>query len=412
MIKLLIFAIALRSAPHFRLMRGSLINPETQPPSKLPPVMKRKSLLDLPAVEAFAHSQNLTEQHVATLYNIFLRENKGGCGRTRLSTKNVPTIDKLTSMSFPRHAADQLQSEFVAMTSSIKKVVRSESGGFRLLISLPGGEVTETVLIKHVHKNGKTRFTACLSSQVGCRRGCTFCATGTLGMRLDLDHSVILEQFAQCVRVLDNEGLDSSALKNVVYMGQGEPLDNYANVIHSIRGLSHQALFAISPSKITLSTVAPEPSLIKRLAEEAPKVNLAVSLHGATQELRERTVPSARATTISELGEALDFHAKKSSRGSMLEYLLIDDVNDSEEAALQLVEFYRRRNKNHPPFVNLIPYNPTAAGDRFGYTTPLDDKINAFRDILKAEGVPSNVRWSSAGGRDALGACGQLSLGE
>ncbi|GMH79616.1 hypothetical protein TL16_g08201 [Triparma laevis f. inornata] len=148
------------------------------------------------------------------------------------------------------------------------------------------------------------------------------------------------------------------------------------------------------------------------MADDAPAVNLAVSLHGATQELRELTVPSARGTSIEELGAALDYHAKKSGRGAMLEYLLIDDVNDSDCAAESLADFARDRGAKFKPFVNLIPYNPTLAGANFGYETPTDERINSFHDLLKKEEIQSSVRWSSAAGRDANAACGQLVLGE
>ena len=196
-------------------------------------------------------------------------------------------------------------------------------------------------------------------------------------------------------------------------MGQGEPMDNYSEVLDSLRGLTHQSLFAVPPSRVTVSTVAPVPSIIRRLADDAPGVNLAVSLHGATQKLRELTVPSARGTSIEELGAALDYHAKKSGRGAMIEYLLIDSVNDGDEAAVSLAKFVRARGAEFQPFVNLIPYNPTLAGANFGYETPSDDRINSFTTLLKdTYKINVRVRWSSAAGRDAGGACGQLSLGE
>ena len=137
--------------------------------------------------------------------------------------------------------------------------------------------------------------------QVGCARACSFCATGTIGLKENLPASSILEQFLHAQLLLASKDIPASSLTNVVFMGQGEPLDNYGEVLKSLRGLTHQCLFNLSPSRITVSTVAPVPSIIKRLADDAPAVNLAMSLHGATQELRELTVPSARGTSIEEV---------------------------------------------------------------------------------------------------------------
>lgn len=401
--------LALPSAtPYFRLMRGSLIPPPLLPP--LPPDSPT-GLLDLDAIEGFAHTHNLQQSHVSNLYNVFLRNGSAGCG-VAAPRSSLPDLNELTDKSFPKAAAMTLLNSFSALTSSITKVIPSSSGGYRLLVLLTTGHSVETVLIKHTHSNGKIRYTVCLSSQVGCARACSFCATGTIGLKANLPASSILEQFLHAQLLLASENIPASSLTNVVYMGQGEPLDNYSEVLKSLRSLTHQCMFNVSPSRITVSTVAPVPSIIKRLADDAPAVNLAVSLHGATQELRELTVPSARGTSIEELGAALDYHAEKSGRGAMLEYLLIDDVNDGDSAAESLADFARDRGAKFKPFVNLIPYNPTLAGANFGYETPTDERINSFHDLLKKEEIQSSVRWSSAAGRDANAACGQLVLGE
>ncbi|GMI03345.1 hypothetical protein TrVE_jg13727 [Triparma verrucosa] len=405
-------ALAPPTPTHFRLARGSLI-----PPPLLPPLATNAtpnnpmSLLDLDSIEHFAESHGLKEAHVSTLYNAFLRRGSAGCGLSE-PRSDLPSLSELTDKSFPKSAASSLLSSFSALSTSVSKVVPSSSGGYRLLILLPTGQSIETVIIKHMHTNGKTRYTVCLSSQVGCARACSFCATGTIGLKENLPASSILEQFLHAQLLLASKDIPASSLTNVVFMGQGEPLDNYGEVLKSLRGLTHQCLFNLSPSRITVSTVAPVPSIIKRLADDAPAVNLAVSLHGATQELRELTVPSARGTSIEELGAALDYHAKKSGRGAMLEYLLIDGVNDGDLAAESLASFARARGSQLKPFVNLIPYNPTLAGAAFSYKTPTDERINSFHALLKNEKIQSSVRWSSAAGRDAGAACGQLVLGE
>jgi len=394
----------------FRLTKGSLIVPPILPPN---PHNRRKLLLDLPAVEQFAHDHNLKQSHISSLYNVFLRSGNAGCGIASPSD-SLPSISELGQKHFPKSSATSLLSTFSALSSKVTKIIPSSSGGYRFLVLLPTNHTVETVLIKHTNKDTlKARYTACLSSQVGCARACSFCATGTMGLLANLPSSLILEQFLHAQLLLSSLNIPPSSLNNVVYMGQGEPMDNYSEVLDSLRGLTHQSLFAVPPSRVTVSTVAPVPSIIRRLADDAPGVNLAVSLHGATQKLRELTVPSARGTSIEELGAALDYHAKKSGRGAMIEYLLIDSVNDGDEAAVSLAKFVRARGAEFQPFVNLIPYNPTLAGANFGYETPSDDRINSFTTLLKdTYKINVRVRWSSAAGRDAGGACGQLSLGE
>jgi len=153
-----------------------------------------------------------------------------------------------------------------------------------------------------------------------------------------------------------------------------------------------------------LSTVGGSPLHIRLLAKECPQISLALSLHGATQEVRQALMP--KTAPLHELEAALDYHAEQTGQRIMIEYLLIDGVNDSDEAADALVRFCVTRHQM--PFVNLIPYNPTVAGAVFDYTTPSDELINNFHNRLLSHGIRSIVRWSSAAGRDVAGACGQL----
>ena len=145
-------------------------------------------------------------------------------------------------------------------------------------------------------------------------------------------------------------------------MGQGEPLDNWSAVHEACRGLTHQCLFGLQAKHVTISTVGATPHRIRLLADEAPTVSLAISLHGATPELRTRLMPST--APLPELAAALDYHARTTGRGAMVEYLLMDGVNDSDAACAALVDFCQARAQ--PPYVNLIPYNPTAAGAALG----------------------------------------------
>jgi adenine C2-methylase RlmN of 23S rRNA A2503 and tRNA A37 len=195
-------------------------------------------------------------------------------------------------------------------------------------------------------------------------------------------------------------------------MGMGEPFDNWEEVHEALRGLTHQCLFGLKAKHVTVSTVGAAPSKIRAMADVAPQISLALSLHSAVQKSREKLIPSATANHLEKLGEALDYHSQKSGRGAMLEYLLIDNVNDSDEEVDALAKFCIDRESHGvgKVFVNLIPYNPTLAGENFGYQTPQDDRIFAFHNKLRDLGVKSLIRWSSTNGRDTNGACGQLVL--
>lgn len=172
--------------------------------------------------------------------------------------------------------------------------------------------------------------------------------------------------------------------------------------------MTHQCLFGFKARRVTISTVGASPHHIRRLADEAPAISLAVSLHGATQALRERLMPAAQRADLADLEAALDYHAGVTGASAMIEYLLIDGVNNDDAAADALVAFCLRRAV--PPYVNLIPNNPTIAGVENGYATPTDASIHTFHRRLRRAGIQSHVRWSSAASRDADGACGQLAL--
>ena len=405
---------------------------------------KYKSLFDLPAVENWGTQQGLKEHHLKTLYKFVMNDFNNNNGSSPLSLE-----ERLAQAEFPKRHATNLLTEFALHTCSILRVEGSD-GGYKFVIQLSSGNLVETVLIRHTRNNGHVRYTVCVSSQVGCAKKCSFCATGTMGLKAQLTSGEILEQVYLAKNYLASVASSSSSssssppsesiadddmpsttetarsrfrvkpngvIRNVVFMGMGEPMDNYDEVHESLRGLTHQYLFQLNAKHITVSTVGASARKIRLLADEAPQVNLALSLHSAIQESRELLIPSANANPMKSLGESLDYHSTKSGRGAMIEYLLIDKVNDSDAEVDALAKFCQERNehennnsKNSKVFVNLIPYNPTLAGDDFGYETPSDDRIYAFHNRLKDLGVNSLVRWSSTQGRDANGACGQLAL--
>jgi 23S rRNA (adenine2503-C2)-methyltransferase len=356
-----------------------------------------KSFFDLPAIERWGEENGLTEHHLKSIYRVVMNQ----------SNNEEPMLmgDKLQALSFPRKHIPTLLSEF-GFTCNIHKIEPSQ-GGAKFVVQLPNGKLVESVLIRHTRNSGDVRYTVCVSSQVGCAKKCSFCATGTMGLIGQLSSGEILEQIHLLQQYVKESKLPGQ-VGNVVFMGMGEPLDNYDAVHESMRGITHQCLFGLKAKKVTLSTVGASAQKIRALADEAPQVCLALSLHSAIQKSRELLIPSAISSPIYELGDALDYHAKKSGRGSMLEYLLINGVNDSEEEGNALAEFCLKREGN--VYVNLIPYNPTIAGHDFAYETPSDERINAFHEKLKESGVKALVRWSTQNGRDANGACGQLAL--
>ena len=364
------------------------------------------SILDLQKAEQFCTEQGLSEAQLRSVYTHLFR--RGG----------EFTKSALHDAGLSAAASSALCDHFVGSTSRVVERVPSE-GGMKLVVELASGHRVEMALILHEHRSsGSQRCTVCVSSQVGCSRGCSFCATGTMGLNKNLGAAEILEQ----VWHARNEVPAGYEVRNVVFMGMGEPLDNFDAVVAALRGLTHQALFDLSAKHLTVSTVGASPDRIRRLADLAPKVRLALSLHSATLPLRAELIPSA--TSMPELTAALDYHAHVTRSGVMIEYLLIDGVNDREEDADALAAFCADRNaaaaRVTPPlsrkearaaagYVNLIPFNPTEAGDAHGYKTPSDAAVGAFHARLREEhGVNALVRWSSATGRDANGACGQL----
>jgi adenine C2-methylase RlmN of 23S rRNA A2503 and tRNA A37 len=297
------------------------------------------SIFDLAAAESWCtHRVDAAPAHLQSVYRHLFR--RGG----------ALTAEALHSEAgVPRQLAASLCSAFVPCSSRVVDRVES-AGGWKLVVELASGLRVETVLILHEHRStGRRRCTVCVSSQVGCARQCSFCATGTMGALAQLCASEILEQVWHARQAVEGE----TEVRNVVFMGMGEPLDNLDAVLASLRGLTHQSLFDLGSKRITVSTVGASASRIRRLADEAPRVRLALSLHAATQGLREELIPSARAVPLSALGEALDYHARVTGVGACIEYLLIAGINDTPEHADALASFCKER-AGPAGFCNLV----------------------------------------------------------
>ena len=268
---------------------------------------------------------------------------------------------------------------------------KSSDGTIKLGFELIDNQLIEGVLIP-----AESRSTACISTQVGCAMRCTFCATAQLGFKRNLTVSEIYDQV-----VLINEKsqkLYNRNLSNIVIMGMGEPLLNYANVMWAIEKMTTNEGLGMSPNRITLSTVG-LPKMIRQLADDNVKFNLAISLHAATDEKRDELIPANLQNPLSSISEALAYFHEKTGERVTIEYLLLGDTNDGLEDAAQLAKFCRR----FPVKVNLIEYNKV---DSIPYNSSNPSKVEAFKNFLEQKNMIVNVRHSR--GKDIDAACGQL----
>ncbi len=277
--------------------------------------------------------------------------------------------------------------------STVTRAAVSEDGTQKLLLTFADGAAVETVWIP----DGQ-RQTACLSSQVGCPVGCRFCASGLDGVQRNLTAGEIVEQ-ALRVRGLIRRTLEDpqARLTNIVMMGMGEPLANYAAVVKAIRILNAPWGLGIGARKITVSTVG-LPAQIRKLAEEELQLNLALSLHAPDDELRRQLIPWGK-VPIADLLEACEYYFRRTGREVTLEYVLLAGVNDLPEHAQRLAPLARRLRAN----INLLRYNPVPG---LAYQRPTAEAAFEFQQRLRELGANAHVR--SSRGQDIAAACGQL----
>jgi 23S rRNA (adenine2503-C2)-methyltransferase len=252
------------------------------------------------------------------------------------------------------------------------------------------GASAETVMIP----DGDRR-TACVSSQVGCPVGCKFCASGLNGVKGNLAPGQIVEQIYRLNELLNPAG---QRITNVVFMGMGEPLANYPNVLRAIRILHDPGCLNIGARRITLSTVG-VPSKMRELANEELPINLAISLHAPNELLRRQLIPWAEHFALNDILDAARFYFDRTGREVTLEYILLSGVNDRPEHARELARLCRTLRAN----VNLIRYNEV---ETLPFARPQSDDVLRFQEILRDAGVNAHVRKSR--GRDIDAACGQL----
>ncbi|MFA5155416.1 MAG: 23S rRNA (adenine(2503)-C(2))-methyltransferase RlmN [Patescibacteria group bacterium] len=268
---------------------------------------------------------------------------------------------------------------------------RGREASSKALITLADGEIIETVLIRQ--KEG--RNTVCVSTQAGCPLHCAFCATGQGGFRRNLTAEEIVEQAVFWSRYLKQEG-KGAKIDNIVFMGMGEPFLNYEQFIKAVKFLNNPETMNIGARRLSVSTAGITEG-IKRLAGEKLQINLAISLHAPTDELRRELMPVAKKYSLRELFKAVDNYILKTGRRVMFEYLLIKGVNDRDEDAKALAALMQQ-----PLYlVNLIPYNPTGR-----FQASERERIAEFKRILEEQKVAVTVRLSF--GAEIGAACGQL----
>ncbi|RXZ80800.1 23S rRNA (adenine(2503)-C(2))-methyltransferase RlmN [Paenibacillaceae bacterium] len=271
----------------------------------------------------------------------------------------------------------------------------SMDGTIKFLFKLHDGNLIETVLMRH-----KFGLSVCVTTQVGCNIGCSFCASGLLPKSRDLSAGEIVEQIMKVQHHLDRAANDER-VSHVVVMGIGEPFDNYSNLVDFLEVIKNHKGLAIGARHITVSTSGLADKIIE-FADSSLHVNLAISLHAPNNELRTKIMKINRAIPIEKLMSAIDYYLDKTNRRITLEYILLKDVNDRMEHALELAELIgdRRQLVN----VNLIPYNPVDEHSQYQRTE--QESVRIFFDTLKKQSVSCSVRLEH--GTDIDAACGQL----
>ncbi len=312
-----------------------------------------------------------------------------------LHKKRVTSFDEMTDL--PQSLRAELARQFSLDKIDIVRVLGSKDSTQKFLFRLPDGNLIESVLIPAspaLYGEKSDRHTICISTQVGCAYGCKFCASGLEGFSRNLRANEIVDQ------IIAVERASGEKIDNIVFMGMGEPFANFENLTRAIRIINSPWGLGIGARHITVSTSGLAPQ-IRKLADEPTQVRLAVSLHGATDEVRDRIMPINRRYNIDMLLSACDYYTSRKKQRLTFEYILIAGVNDSDEQAHLLAKHARRLSAK----VNLIPYN-TVEG--LPWSRPSRNRQENFLSILRAAGIAATLRHEK--GHDIEAACGQLRL--
>lgn len=304
--------------------------------------------------------------------------------------KHATTFDAMTNLS--RDLRNKLDQHFTLPAISVDTTQHSDDGTIKSRFRLHDGHLVEGVLIPT-----DTRQTACVSSQVGCSLSCKFCATGYMDRKRNLEYDEIYDEVA----MLNQQSLEKygKKLSNIVYMGMGEPLLNYKNVLQSIERITSPDGLGMSPKRITVST-AGVAKMIRQLGDDKVKFNLALSLHAANDQKRSEIMPINDSNSLKVLVEALNYFYKATQNQISFEYILFKDFNDSLRDADELIRIYRQVPAD---LVNIIEYNPIANAR---FQKPEEDVAETFMQYLSNHKVNARLRRSR--GKDIDAACGQL----
>jgi 23S rRNA (adenine2503-C2)-methyltransferase len=303
--------------------------------------------------------------------------------------KSLKNFNDMTNISLSTR--NLLKQHFVINHIHVDQMQRSADGTIKNAVKLHDGKIVESVLIPT-----DTRITACISSQVGCSLDCTFCATARLKRMRNLNPDEIYDQVVAIKQQADE--FFGRPLTNIVFMGMGEPLLNYNNVLAAIDKITHDEGLGMSAKRITLSTVGIT-KMIRRMADEEVKFNLAVSLHSAIPATRSKLMPINEANSLEDLADALRYWYRKTGKRVTYEYVVWEGINDEREDAEALAKFCAIV----PSKVNLIEYNPIDEGP---YQQAAPEAIDMYERVLNNKGVVVNIRRSR--GKDIDAACGQL----
>ena len=304
--------------------------------------------------------------------------------------KKATSFDEMSDISIKFR--EVLKEKYCLEIPKIATKQMSKDGTVKLLVELNDGNKVETVLMRYNYGNA-----ACVSSQVGCNMGCSFCASGLLGKQRNLLPEEMVGQILVLNNLLKEEG-KGQRITHIVVMGTGEPFDNYDNVMDFVRIVNEQKGLAIGARHITVSTCGLIEG-IKRYAREGLQTNLAISLHAPNDEIRTRLMKVAKVYPIKDVIEAVKEYETISKRRVTYEYLLLEGINDQKEHAEELIQLI----KGTMGYVNLIPYNETSLCD---YKRSSGNRIHAFLDYLTKGGVTATIRKEF--GTDIDAACGQL----
>lgn len=310
-----------------------------------------------------------------------------------LYKKRVQIFDEMTNIS--KDFIALLNENFVVNPLKQRIVQESADGTVKYLFELPDGMLIETVLMRQYYG-----LSVCVTTQVGCNIGCTFCASGLIKKQRDLNNGEITAQIMLVQKYFDERG-QGERVSHIVVMGIGEPFDNYTNVLKFLRTVNDDNGLAIGARHITVSTSGLAHK-IREFANEGVQVNLAVSLHAPNNELRSSIMRINRSFPLEKLFAAIEYYIETTNRRVTFEYIMLNGVNDTPENAQELADLTKKIRKLS--YVNLIPYNPVSEHDQ--YSRSPKERVEAFYDVLKKNGVNCVVRQEH--GTDIDAACGQL----